>query len=162
MSRTSLVTLTQESIDEEALEKKREEAVKMLSQKLRAEGSQTINEYCLSRATETIKAVAATPNSNSTINGQKETGPKRVSPVTAAQRSPSDGPSPEKRTRSTTNDTTSSSPSPPLPPLIKLMGRGRGRKQLVLEHTRSYVSQLHEVAQAMMWHHASFEHTRTG
>lgn len=156
MSRTSLVTLTQESIDEEALEKKREEAVKMLSQKLRAEGSQTINEYCLS------KGMGATATSNSTINGQKETGPKRVSPVTASQRSPSDGPSPEKRTRSTTNDTSSSSPSPPLPPLIKLMGRGRGRKQLFLEHTRSYVSQLHEVAQAMMWHHASFEHTRTG
>jgi hypothetical protein len=147
--------MEQDTMDEEAiLERKREEAVQILSLKLRAEGSQTIHQYCGLTEDGLHLITPSSPAPPSAVVTSK-----RISPVTPIERSPSDGPSPEKRNR---GESASSASASQVAPLIKVMGRGRGRKAITLDHSKSYVSQVNEIAQAMNWMTPVFDHSITG
>jgi hypothetical protein len=113
--------MEQDTMDEETiLERKREEAVKMISLKLRAEGSQTIHQYC-GLTEDGLHLITPSPPAPPAVVTSK-----RISPVTPIERSPSDGPSPEKRNR---GESASSASASPVAPLIKVVGEG-GRQSL--------------------------------
>lgn len=71
--------------------------------------------------------------------------------------------SPDNVLPSALSSASSSSSSPPSAvPVVKLQGRGKGRQTIHIDYSRSFVSQILELTQAMRWPTATFVQIRVG